>query len=94
MPFIFSSNPTGSKQVYEKSMNFDQELDVRGLVCPLPLLRTKKSLASMSSGQILRIVATDPGTEIDFLVYVEESGNELLSFLEVNYEFTYYIKKS
>ena len=75
-------------------MNFDKELDVRGLVCPLPLLRTKKSLAGMSNGQILRIIATDPGTEIDFQVYVEESGNELLSFSEVNYEFTYYIKKS
>jgi len=75
-------------------MNFDKELDVRGLVCPLPLLRTKKSLADMSNGKILRVIATDPGTEIDFQVYVEESGNELLSFSEVNYEFTYYIKKS
>ncbi len=75
-------------------MNFDKELDVRGLVCPLPLLRTKKFLADMGIGQILRIVATDPGTEIDFLVYVEESGNKLLSFSEVNSEFTYYMKKS
>ena len=75
-------------------MNFDKELDVRGLVCPLPLLRTKKSLANMSNGQILKIIATDPGTEIDFQVYVEESGNQLLSFSEANYEFTYYIKKS
>ena len=69
-------------------MNFDKELDVRGLVCPLPLLRTKKSLVSMVNGQILKIKATDPGTEIDFQVYAEESGNELLSFTEENNEFT------
>ena len=75
-------------------MNFDTELDVRGLVCPLPLLRTKKSLASMVNGQILKIRATDPGTEIDFQVYAEESGNELLSLTEENNEFTYYIVKN
>ena len=47
-------------------MNFDKELDARGLNCPLPILRAKKALAEMTSGQVLRIVATDPGSQKDF----------------------------
>jgi len=74
-------------------MNFDKELDVRGLVCPLPILRTKKSLADMTTGQILKIAATDPGAIIDFQVFAEQTGNELLSLLETTGEFIFYMKK-
>ncbi|MCH6585075.1 MAG: sulfurtransferase TusA family protein [Nitrosomonadaceae bacterium] len=74
-------------------MNFDKELDVRGLNCPLPILRSKKSLADMTSGQVLRIIATDPGTVIDFQVFSDQTGNILLSLSEVNKEFIFYIKK-
>ncbi|MEE8209067.1 MAG: sulfurtransferase TusA family protein [Nitrosomonadaceae bacterium] len=74
-------------------MNFDKELDVRGLNCPLPILRSKKSLADMASGQVLRIIATDPGAVIDFQVFSDQTGNILLSLLEANKEFTFYIKK-
>jgi tRNA 2-thiouridine synthesizing protein A len=74
-------------------MNFDKELDVRGLNCPLPILRSKKSLADMASGQVLRIIATDPGTVIDFQVFSDQTGNILLSLSEANKEFTFYIKK-
>ncbi len=74
-------------------MNFDKELDVRGLNCPLPILRSKKSLANMTSGQVLRIIATDPGTVIDFQVFSDQTGNILLSLSEVNKEFIFYIKK-
>jgi len=75
------------------SMNFDKELDVRGLNCPLPILRSKKSLADMTSGQVLRIIATDPGAVIDFQVFSDQTGNILLSLSEINEEFTFYIKK-
>lgn len=74
-------------------MNFDKELDVRGLVCPLPILRTKKSLADMTHGQILRIVATDPASVIDFQVFAEQTGNQLLSTSETKGEFLFYLKK-
>lgn len=74
-------------------MNFDKELDVRGLVCPLPILRTKKSLADMTSGQVLKIAATDPGAIIDFKVFAEQTGNELLFLSEAIGEFIFYMKK-
>ncbi len=71
----------------------DKELDARGLNCPLPILRTKQSLAGMVSGQILKIVATDPGSVIDFQVFAEQTGNELLSLSEVGQEFIFLLKK-
>ncbi|WP_430231860.1 sulfurtransferase TusA family protein [Nitrosomonas communis] len=74
-------------------MNFDKELDVRGLVCPLPILRTKKSLTNMTRGQILKIVATDPASLIDFQVFAEQTGNQLLSSAEASGEFLFYLKK-
>ena len=60
-------------------MNFDKELDARGLNCPLPILRAKKALAEMTSGQVLRIIATDPGSVKDFQAFAKQTGNELLS---------------
>ena len=74
-------------------MNCDKELDVRGLNCPLPILRTKKSLVDMISGQVLKIMATDPGAVIDFQVFAEQTGNELLSLSEAEGEFMFYMKK-
>ena len=72
---------------------FDIELDARGLVCPLPILRTKQALATMTSGQILKIVATDPGAVIDFQVFVVHTGNTLLSMSEDDEEFVFFLKK-
>ena len=74
-------------------MNFDKELDARGLNCPLPILRAKKSLAEMQAGQVLRIVATDPGSVKDFQAFAKQTGNELLSSAENNKEFEFYIKR-
>tara|TARA_B110000438_G_scaffold214519_1_gene206799 strand:+ start:316 stop:543 length:228 start_codon:yes stop_codon:yes gene_type:complete len=74
-------------------MNFDKELDVRGLNCPLPILRSKKYLSDMASGQVLKIVATDPGSAIDFQVFSDQTGNVLLSLSETDKEFIFYIKK-
>lgn len=58
--------------------DFDSELDVRGLRCPLPILRTKKKLAELASGQVLKVVATDPGTAKDFEAFTRQTGHELL----------------
>jgi tRNA 2-thiouridine synthesizing protein A len=74
-------------------MNFDKDLDARGLNCPLPILRAKKSLSEMSSGQVLRIVATDPGSVKDFQAFSKQTGNELLSHTETGKEFTFFMKK-
>ncbi len=59
-------------------MDFDREVDARGLNCPLPILRTKKALAEMASGQVLRVLATDPGSIKDFQAFARQTGNELL----------------
>lgn len=74
-------------------MNFDRELDARGLNCPLPILRAKKALGEMQSGQVLRILATDPGSVKDFAAFAKQTGNELLSSSENNKEFEFYIKR-
>lgn len=59
-------------------MNFDMEVDARGLNCPLPILRAKKALAQMSTGMVLRVLATDPGSVKDFQAFARQTGNELL----------------
>ena len=59
-------------------MNFEKEVDARGLNCPLPILRAKKALAEMQVGQVLRVVATDPGSVKDFQAFAKQTGNELL----------------
>ena len=74
-------------------MNFDKELDARGLNCPLPILRTKKSLAELGAGQVLKIVATDPGSVKDFQAFAKQTGNELMSSTEGSGEFTFFMKK-
>jgi len=74
-------------------MQFDKELDARGLNCPLPILRTKKSLNEMTSGQVLKIMATDPGAVKDFQAFAKQTGNELLSSAEAEKIFTFFIKK-
>jgi tRNA 2-thiouridine synthesizing protein A len=74
-------------------MNFDRELDARGLNCPLPILRAKKALTDMQSGQVLKIVATDPGSVKDFQAFAKQTGNELLSHAEAQKEFTFFMKR-
>lgn len=74
-------------------MNFDKELDARGLNCPLPILRTKKSLAELASGQVLKVIATDPGSVKDMQAFAKQTGNELLSSAEAAGEFMFFLKK-
>jgi len=74
--------------------NFDMELDARGLNCPLPILRAKKSINSMTSGQVLRIIATDPGSVKDFEAFCKQTGNELLDTTQDGTEYQFNIRKS
>ncbi len=74
-------------------MTFDKELDARGLNCPLPILRAKKALNDMQTGQVLKIVATDPGAVKDFEAFCKQTGNELLSQAHVEREFSFYVKR-
>ncbi|MCK4742530.1 MAG: sulfurtransferase TusA family protein [Sulfuriflexus sp.] len=73
--------------------DFDQELDASGLNCPLPILRAKKTLAGMDTGQVLRIVATDPGSVKDFEAFSKQTGNELMDSGEEGGKFVFRIKK-
>jgi tRNA 2-thiouridine synthesizing protein A len=74
-------------------MDFDKELDARGLNCPLPILRTKKALTDMASGQVLKVMATDPGSVKDFQAFSRQTGNTLLSSETANSEFVFFMKK-
>jgi len=74
-------------------MNFDKELDARGLNCPLPILRSKKSLNDMTSGQVLKVVSTDPGSVKDMQSFCKQTGNDLLASSEENKSYIFYVKK-
>ena len=74
-------------------VDFDQELDTRGLSCPLPILKTKKSLNELASGQVLKIVATDPGSVKDMQAFSKQTGHALLSSEEQNKTFIFFMKK-
>ena len=71
----------------------DRQLDVSGLKCPMPILRTKKALAEMASGEILEIRATDPATKDDFAAFARQTGHTLLSQLEVDACLVFYLKR-
>ncbi len=78
-------------------MQFDKELDARGLNCPLPILRCKKALAEVAAGQVLKVLATDPGSVKDFQAFCKQTGHELISFIEApadpKPEFIFHIRK-
>ena len=74
-------------------MRFDAELDVRGLHCPLPILRTKKKLAQLDSGQVLKIEVTDPGALKDFRLFAKHTGHQLLSHKDAGRKLTFYFQK-
>lgn len=73
---------------------FNDELDARGLSCPLPILRAKKAINGLEASQVLKIIATDPGSVKDFEAFCKQTGNELLSSDTEGDEFTFFIKKS
>lgn len=82
-----------SNTTEDAAVSADLELDVRGLNCPLPILRTKKALSTMSSGQQIRVRATDPGAAIDFPAFARHSGNELVSATNDNGTFEFVIRR-
>ncbi|MGV6858145.1 MAG: sulfurtransferase TusA family protein [bacterium] len=71
-----------------------QELDARGLNCPLPILKAKKAINSINSGEVLKIIATDPGSVKDFEAFAKQTGHDLLETTEAGGEYTFMIKKS
>jgi tRNA 2-thiouridine synthesizing protein A len=74
-------------------VNFDKELDARGLSCPLPILKTKKSLNELASGQVLKVVATDPGAVKDFDAFANQTGHTLLSSTAEDKLFVFLLRK-
>ncbi len=74
-------------------MNFDKEFNARGMSCPLPIVKTKKALVDMTSGQVLKVVSTDCGSVKDMAAFAEQTGNPLLAQEEANGEYTFYMQK-
>ena len=74
-------------------MNFDKVVDARGLSCPLPILKTKKALNEIASGQVLKIVATDPGSVKDMNAFSNQTGHSLLSADEEDRTFVFLLRK-
>ncbi|MBK9364152.1 MAG: sulfurtransferase TusA family protein [Rubrivivax sp.] len=74
-------------------MDVHKELDTRGLNCPLPILKTKKMLAEMQSGEVLRVVSTDPGSMRDFQAFARQTGNELVEQISAGAEFVHVLKR-
>jgi tRNA 2-thiouridine synthesizing protein A len=77
----------------DETMNFDKELNARNLSCPLPIVKTKKALNDMTSNQVLKVISTDTGSVKDMAAFAEQTGNTLLSTVEENGEFVFYMKK-
>lgn len=75
-------------------MNYDKEFDASGLSCPLPIVKTKKSLADMASGQVLRVIATDPGSVSDMAAFAEQTGHTLLSSGTENKKYVFLLRKA
>jgi len=75
------------------SQNADIELDLSGLQCPMPLLKAKLALNAMEPNQVLKVVATDPGSEKDFHMFVQQSDNQILDFQKDENTYFYWIQK-
>jgi tRNA 2-thiouridine synthesizing protein A len=74
-------------------MDAQKEIDTRGLNCPLPILKAKKALSEMTSGQVLKVVATDPGSMRDFQAFARQTGNELIEQSSTDHLFTHYLRR-
>ena len=74
-------------------MQAQKELDTRGLNCPLPILKAKKALAELGSGEVLRIIATDPGSVRDFQAFARQTGNELVEQVTVGSDYIHLLRR-
>ena len=75
-------------------MSFDKEFDASGLSCPLPIVKTKKSLNDMTAGQVLKVISTDRGSVADMVAFAEQTGNVLLSSTQEGGKYVFLMKKS
>ncbi len=75
------------------NLPYNKEVDARGLNCPLPILRAKKALADIQTGDILRVLATDPHSERDFAAFAKQTGNEIVQHGKSENMFVYYMRK-
>jgi tRNA 2-thiouridine synthesizing protein A len=78
----------------EKRMEFDKVLDARGLACPLPIVKTRKSLNDLSAGQVLKVISTDVGSLKDMEAFAEQTGNALLASQTEGKEYVFYLRKN
>ena len=74
-------------------LNIDLEIGARGLNCPLPILRTRKGINTLASGQVVKIIATDPGSVKDLEVFCKQTGNEMLESSQQDGEYYFNIRK-
>ena len=74
-------------------MDAQKEIDTRGLNCPLPILKAKKALSEMQAGQVLKVLATDPGSLRDFQAFARQTGNELIEQSTAGDEFVHYLRR-
>jgi tRNA 2-thiouridine synthesizing protein A len=85
--------PLRSAGAPEFRMQAHKEVNTRGLNCPLPVLKAKKALSEMASGEVLKVIATDPGSVRDFQAFARQTGNELLEQTNAHDEFVHYLKR-
>ena len=88
-----AQHPMSDSTFVSDIMEYQKELDARGLNCPLPILKAKKALAEMETGEVLRIVATDSGSVRDFQAFAKQTGNALLSHKQNGLEFTFLMRR-
>jgi len=74
-------------------VNYDKELDARGLACPMPIVKTRKALNDLASGQILRVMATDAGSVADMAAFAEQTGNQLLAQTQEGPAYVFFLKR-
>ena len=75
-------------------MQYDKEFDASGLACPMPIVKTKKSLADMRAGQVLRVIATDPGSVCDMEAFAEQTGHQLLLSTQEQSKYVFLLRKA
>lgn len=83
----------GAGRAADRAMKFDVELDARQLACPLPILRAKKALSQMTTGRVLRVLATDKGAPKDFEEFSRQTGNVLMSSEAIDGEFVFFLRR-
>jgi tRNA 2-thiouridine synthesizing protein A len=93
-PATNQANQSMSTVTFDNDVTaYQKELDARGLNCPLPILKAKKALAEMQTGEVLRIVATDSGSVRDFQAFAKQTGNALLAHSQNGLEFTFLMRR-